>query len=208
MGADLIGYFAVGPRELDLSLGEAAFAAANRRLDWLREVSGLVNGSKPLDNARLCQLLACSPYPLTDARNRECDEIDLNELTTELNRMAGMIEDFDTLNGEMAVGRFLLAVKADLTKSSSKWYPAFRDCAMIRDPQFPERVIVFAGDTSWGDTPQGRGFQLLAEIGALGIAEVFGIHVCASFFTLILQPPTTTGTMTHDPDPRAQPSRP
>lgn len=134
-------------------------------------------------------MMRCSPYPLTDERTPENDEIDLNLLTSELNRLAGMIEDFDTLNGEMAVGRFLLAVKADLTKPSAEWYPVFRDSAMITDPESPERVIVFAGEASWGDTPQGRGFQLLAEIGALGIAEAFGIHVYASFFSLVLQTP-------------------
>jgi len=196
MGADLIGYFAVGPRVLDLSSSRDAFAEANRRLNWLREIGNLLNGPKPLDNAQLCQLLAYSPYPLTDERTPESDEIDLHLLTDELNRLTGMIEDFDTLTGEEAVGRFLLAVKADLTKTSAEWHPMFRDSAMITDPASPERVIVFAGELSWGDTPQGRGFQLLAEIGVLGIAETFGVHVSASFFSLILQEPNTNRNST------------
>ena len=189
MGTDLIGYFAIGPRTLDLSNGRVAFIEANSRLNWLREISRLLNGPKPFDSAELCRLLAYSPYPLTDERQPENDEIDLNLLTDELNRLIGMIEDFDTLTGEVAVGRFLLAVKVDLTKSSAKWYPVFRDSAMITDPVMPDRVIVFAGEQSRGDSPRGRGFQLLAEIGALGIAEAFGIQVHASFFSLLIERP-------------------
>jgi hypothetical protein len=189
MGADLIGYFAVGPRTLDLSNGRVGIIEANRRLNWLREIGVLLNGTEPPDNAELCRLLAYSPYPLTDERTPESDEIDLFQLANELDSLASTIEDFDTLTGEEAVGRFLIAVKADLTKTSAEWYPVFRDSAMITDPASPERVIVFAGELSWGDTPQGRGFQLLAEIGVLGIADAFGIHVNASFFTLVIESP-------------------
>jgi len=49
----------------------------------------------------------------------------------------------------------------------------FRDSAMVADPETPDRIIVFVGDSSWGDTSEGGGFYHLAEA---GITAVFGIH--------------------------------
>jgi hypothetical protein len=189
MGADLIGYFAVGPRELDLSKRETAITEADRRLDWLREICNLLNGPKPMDNGRLCCLLAQSPNLTAAERNTENDEIDLHQLTIELNRLAGMIDNIDTLTGEVAVNRFLLGGRTTRHPASSEWHPMFRDCAVITDPAFPDRVIVFAGERTWGDTPDGGGFRYLAEAGNLGITAAFGIHVCASFFSLIVNEP-------------------
>jgi len=189
MGADLIGYFAVGPRELDLSRIETAITEADRRLNWLREICNLLNGPQPYDNVRLCSLLAESPNLTAGERNTESDEIDLHQLTIELNRLEGMIDDLDTLTGEEAVNRFLLGGRTTRPPASREWHPMFRDSAVITDPAFPGRVIVFAGERTWGDTPDGGGFRYLAEAGHLGITASFRIHVCASFFSLIVNEP-------------------
>jgi hypothetical protein len=191
MGADLIGYFAVGPRELDLSRRDTAIAEADRRLDWLLEICNLLNGPKPYDNATLCSLLAQSPNLTAGERNSESDEIDLYQLTIELNRLVDMIDNFENLTGEVAVDRFLLGGRTSRPPTSSEWHPMFRDSAVITAPESPDRIIVFAGERTWGDTPDGGGFHYLAEAGFLGITAAFGIHVCASFFSFIVKEPQT-----------------
>jgi len=185
MGADLIGYFAIGPRKLDDARMNAAIAEADRRLHWLREAQTVLGSPEPLDHERIRQLLSTSPYLLPDTELNEIESFDIDQLHTQLHQLIGMIDDLDTLTGKAAVDRVI-----------REWPPYFRDSASIPDPESPDRVIVFAGELSWGDTPEGAGFRFLGETATLGIAETFGIYINASFFTLVLDTPQNNRSST------------
>ncbi len=56
------------------------------------------------------------------------------------------------------------------------WPPDGRDCASRIDPDDPTQLLVFAGRETWGDEPDGCGYQYMKELLSLGIAETFGIR--------------------------------
>ena len=51
----------------------------------------------------------------------------------------------------------------------------FRDLAFRIDPEKPGRKVVVAGELSWGDEPDGRGYQMLKKAFGLGIAQLLGV---------------------------------
>ena len=51
----------------------------------------------------------------------------------------------------------------------------FRDLAFRIDPEKPGRKVVVAGELSWGDEPDGRGYQMLKKAFGLGIAQSLGV---------------------------------
>lgn len=51
----------------------------------------------------------------------------------------------------------------------------FRDLAFRIDPEKPGRKVVVAGELSWGDEPDGRGYQMLKRAFGLGIAQLLGV---------------------------------
>ena len=55
------------------------------------------------------------------------------------------------------------------------WPPDFRDCCSRMYPQNNDMIIIFAGDMSWGDSPDGSGYHLLERIINSGIYEELGL---------------------------------
>jgi len=51
----------------------------------------------------------------------------------------------------------------------------FRDMAFRIDPDKPGRKVVVAGELSWGDEPDGLGYQMLKKAFGLGIAQRLGV---------------------------------
>jgi hypothetical protein len=51
----------------------------------------------------------------------------------------------------------------------------FRDLAFRDDPEKPGRKVVVAGELSWGDEPDGRGYQMLKKAFGLTIAQSLGV---------------------------------
>jgi len=187
MGADLIGYFVIGPRELDPSKRSAAIAEADRRLNWLREANHLLDRSVPTDTAQLHACLLCSPYLDPDTPVPGVQDTNSDQLVIELEQLCSGVDGLDTLTGKEAVDRFFPT--AD--QPPRDWPPVYRDSASVPDPTDPSRVIVFAGERSWGDTPEGYGFRCLAQAQVLGIGEALGIHITPSFMTVRIDLPTT-----------------
>jgi len=56
------------------------------------------------------------------------------------------------------------------------WPPTWRDCARRTDPDDKKQVLVFAGDMSWGDSPDGGGYKYLDEFLNSGIIDKLGIR--------------------------------
>lgn len=187
MGADLIGFFAIGPRELDITQREAAIAEADRRLNWLREANHLLDSSVPTDAAQLHACLLRSPYLDADTPVPGAEDISIDQLVVELEHLCCNIDGLDTLTGEDAVDRFFPTPD----QGPRDWPPVFRDSASVPNPADPSRVIVFAGEQSWGDTPEGAGFRCLAQANVLGIGESLGIHITPTFMTLRIDLPAS-----------------
>jgi hypothetical protein len=51
-----------------------------------------------------------------------------------------------------------------------------RDTCSREDPDNPHKKLVYAGEMSWGDEPQGQGYQMLKRALAWGFAEALGIR--------------------------------
>ncbi len=170
MGADLIGYFAKGPRKLPKRAMPAAEAEADRRLDWLRRVRPALEGR---DDQALIGLLADCPWLDPAERSPRPANIDLEELHGQFRHLLNLAGDIRELTGQKAVREFVRS-----------WPPRTRDAAHIVDPDIPGNLIVFAGERTWGDPPEGEGFRLLAQAGILGVAAILGVWVEAAFFSL------------------------
>lgn len=170
MGADLIGYFAKGPRNLPDRAIPAAIAEADRRLEWLRRAKPAREAE---DHHALYELLKYCPWANPEESLPPFDEVDFETIAYDLDDLVTKVGNVDELTGQSAVDEF-----------RGNWPPLFRDAAHLIDPDIPGKLIVFAGERTWGDTPDGDGFQLMACAGILGIAPVFGVWVEAAFITL------------------------
>ncbi|MFN3166976.1 MAG: hypothetical protein ACE37H_07925 [Phycisphaeraceae bacterium] len=191
MGADLIGYFAVGPRQLDPAKRQAAINEADRRLRWLREASSFLSEPAQADVTQLRDILQRSPYLDPDTDLQSLDRVDREQLIFDIEHLCSIIDDLEAMTGLQAVNRFF----PTLDRPPQDWPPVYRDSASIRDPndlEIPEgqgRLIVFAGERSWGDTPEGAGFRCLARAQVLGLDQTLGIHISPSFMTFRLDLP-------------------
>ena len=170
MGADLIGYFAKGPRNLPERAVPAAIAAAERRLDWLRRAQPALELA---DQQALYELLKDCPWANSEQPLPPLPGVDFEMIGYDLEDLMAKVGNVHELTGQTAVDEF-----------RGNWPPGFRDAAHVLDPDIPGKLIVFAGDRTWGDTPDGGGFQLLSRAGILGIAPVLGVWVEAAFMTL------------------------
>ena len=56
------------------------------------------------------------------------------------------------------------------------WDGMCRDASMRTNPDDPKRVLVFAGELSWGDEPDGTGYLALRDAERLGLLDFFGIR--------------------------------
>ena len=76
--------------------------------------------------------------------------------------------NFDDGDGECGtcgegVARFdsLAAAKHHITSLVKDWPDLGRDCAFRDNPDKPDRLIVIGGEMSWGEEPEGSGYQTL-----------------------------------------------
>ena len=170
MGADLIGYFGKGPKELPQSAIPAAEAEAERRIEWLRRASKALDTTEP---RALFELILDCPWSQPEQAPPAFEDVDFEVLRSDIENLVAAVGDVENLTGEQAVNQFV-----------ESWPPQFRDAAYIIDPDTSDKLIVFAGDKSWGDMPDGAGFRMLALAGILGVAQAFGVWVEAAFLTI------------------------
>jgi len=127
------------------------------------------------DDASIRKLIPGCPWLTPDHSSNDVADIDLDDFRSEIQHLLSTVGDVNTLTGEDVVKQFVDA-----------WPPKFRDTAHVVDPVHPDRVIVFAGERTWGDTPDGVGFKLLMRSAALGIAPPLHVWIEAAFVTLHL----------------------
>ncbi len=69
-----------------------------------------------------------------------------------------------------------IACPQDYVKAlADQWPPEFRDVANRAMPGNPKQMLVFAGDMTWGDEPEGGGYQYLQELLGSGLSEALGV---------------------------------
>lgn len=56
------------------------------------------------------------------------------------------------------------------------WAEEYRDVNGRYDPDDEGQKIVVAGEMSWGDSPQGGGYQAFDAVAKLGLFEFFGLR--------------------------------
>ena len=173
MGADLIGYFAKGPKELDRSRTQAAQRRAVKVLDWAHEFLAACasgdHGGDPVVRDKLVGLLATSPYGLAADSDLDAVQFALDPLNPAPTRPERRDQ------ARQRVGYLL-----------DNWPHLGRDCSWIEDPDKPGQVIVFAGELSWGDHPCGQAFESLEHASLLGLDKALGLWIGRSFMSLIV----------------------
>ena len=163
MGADLIGYFAKGPRDLPQDKVPLAIAEVDRRLAWLRRAAPFVEKE---DYSGLVGLLADCPWIPGDQGPYNEAEIETEQLGYDIGDLLSAAGNIDDLTGAIWVKDFI-----------DKWPLGCPDAAFIGDPDNPSKLMVFAGESTWGDAPGGEGYRLLAQADAFGICSFLGVWI-------------------------------
>lgn len=159
MGADLIGYLVKGP----VSFDEMAIAKAASKV---QERNTVIQGY-------LDTYIAAGG-----------DEADQDEISKTVSN-----KDFDDFfewlfdkEGEVTEEGIRDCIHQDPHKTVVDFIKSwsgedyFRDISSRLDPDDPTKLLVFAGEMSWGDEPQGGGYTLLAEADKNGVLEALGIR--------------------------------
>jgi len=172
MGADLICYLAVGPVKLNASAKrkKAALAQAKRIISELKKARELNEKYEKAtdDKARRALSLEASKLkivqegmPKVAAKNFFSLKFGTggNEFLDENEWIAG-------LNPEQVLKDFL-----DIWHHRERC----RDCSYRPLPGNEKYQVLVAGEMSWGDEPDGWGFQTLKAAGGLGYLKYFGV---------------------------------
>lgn len=156
MGADLVGFFVKGPYKFTKRAEERAVKAAQEQIDlakplvkWLKKY-GPVSGAMSPDDKKKLKLSKLS-FAMRDRFEM------------------GFVEDLEVvakLNARKSVKKF-----------KEFWSdPYYRDVTYRPDPDDATQMLLFAGDMSCGDEPDGGGYTELKEAFMLRIPEALGIR--------------------------------
>lgn len=147
MGANLIGYMLKGPAKVSAAKRDAAIGTAAKRV---KDVLAHEHEFEDMDPSEILDR-----YPWLDALDNEYGDMDAI---------------FEYLKG---IGIM------DIRKATEEFIEAFveceaRDIARRPDPDDKTQTMVFAGDMSWGDEPEGFGYQSIKNAQRFGIDELLG----------------------------------
>mgnify|MGYP006969383108 CR=1 FL=1 len=173
MGADLVGWMAKGPAKLQVPAARRAQIAEGLLavLDWARS-------TLPADPQEAEEFLAgCEQEQLPPSIDSWWATSSPEEVLQLLARLSPE-RDVPRRRQRAHLNRYL----RELLRA---WPPeGCRDAAVLTDPDDPTQVLVFAGEMTWGDEPQGEAFLLLKQLAHSGIGEAVGIRLLAGFVTL------------------------
>ena len=146
MGADLLTYIAIGPEKLDESEELRRRAVA----EGTRRVTAVTAFLELENEADAAELTLHIPQAL----QFELDTIPLD------------VDDYETLAG--------VEVSSAMNDLFTMWNErSFRD---VNTRWYNDKQILVAGDSSWGDEPEGGGYQTCKLSDLLGLFEVYGIE--------------------------------
>lgn len=175
MGADLIGWFAKGPAELTVTDEQKnqLVDAITPVLHWWRglgEDRESIIGDHVDECPNTCQLgmdtddfvayFIATLYPPEN----------LEDLDNPVDPTDEQIESH---------------LRAAIDSLIAEWPPnEYRDCAMHPDPDDESQVICFAGEMTWGDSPDGAGFKALQSLAMTGVGSAVGIKCLQGYATI------------------------
>ena len=186
MGADLICYIAFGPSRIEADEAriaevaggvrkylDACIAAAERVLLGEKDVPDPRQG--PIEAKRSVALHVAideGTPPLTFASLEE-----LRSYPTYRNMVQAVLTDsWHEVESKYVFARTLEDLAREVRQFAEFWNEgSARDLSSRPDPDHPQRKVVVAGDMSWGDEPDGCGYQNLKWAFGLGIAGHLGI---------------------------------
>lgn len=148
MGADLITYIAVGPARPTKRQIESAIKGADKIIKHCKKLVKLSDDEIALDHPLLSDLIG----------EEGLDNIDL---------VKPYIETIALSNPKKVVKEFL------------DWWGGrtyARDTNGRPDPHRPNEIIMVCGEMSWGDLPDGIGYQTMRQAYWLGIPYRLGIR--------------------------------
>jgi hypothetical protein len=186
MGADLICYIALGPRTIrlgDRKVNQVAREVREYLDDCIAAAERLFTGEKnvpdprkgPVDAKRSVTLRLNSSGSDGGPKFASVEDLRVHAKYRDLVR--GMLADCDhDVEAEHVFGRTVEDLVQEVRQFVAGWNDGgFRDLSYRMDPLHPGRKIVVAGDLSWGDEPDGVGYQLLKKAFGLTIAQRLGV---------------------------------
>ena len=187
MGADLICYIAFGPTQID--------ADESKVTEIARQVRGYMDACiAAAEQLLLGQEKVQDPRPEPVEAKRSVTfrlETSPKEQPQKFNSLEQLRSDpgyqgliHDALIGcdreveaEHVFTSTVESLADEVRTFVSRWNKgSVRDMASREDPQDPGRKVVVAGDLSWGDEPDGAGYQLLKKAFGLTIAQLLGVE--------------------------------
>lgn len=186
MGADLICYIALGPSRIDLdeSKGirvakqvreylDACIAAAEQLLLGQEEVPD--PRPAPVEAKRSTTLCLESSVKQQPQMFRSLEHLRSHPDYQDLVHVV-LIDCGRDVEAAHAFTSTLEDLAAAVQAFVTEWNEScFRDLAAREDPENPGRKVVVAGELSWGDEPDGRGYQMLKKAFGLTIAQLLSV---------------------------------
>ena len=186
MGADLICYIALGPRKIRLGDRKAKQVARQVReyLDGcIAAAEQLLLGRKdvpdprkePVDAKRSLTLLLAPSTSETIPRFGSVEDLRSHPEYQDLVKRT-----LADRGRDVEAGHVFGSGPEDLAKEVRDFVAGwndghFRDLSYRVDPLHPRRKVVVAGELSWGDEPDGVGYQMLKKAFGLTIAQRLGV---------------------------------
>lgn len=186
MGADLICYIAFGPKRLRVNHRRTTRIVGQVRqyLDsCITAAEQVLLGKKDVPAPRKGPVEAKRSITL----RLEIQEQDPNPIFASLEeirahpRYRSLVQRVLTDYGhDVEAAHVFAGTPEDLAKAVQEFVAGwndgrFRDLSFRDDPEKPGRKVVVAGEMSWGDEPDGHGYQLLKKAFGLTIAQRLGL---------------------------------
>ena len=186
MGADLICYIAIGPKRISLTdrkvnqvarqvreYLDGCIAAAERLMLGQKDVPAPRKGPVGAKRSITFRLASSTPGDIPSFSSVE----DLRSHPEYQDLVRRILAD---CNGEVESGHVFGNTHEDLAREVRDFVAGwnnscFRDLSYRVDPLHPRRKVVVAGELSWGDEPEGAGYQMLKKAFGLTIAQRLGV---------------------------------
>lgn len=154
MGSGLIGHLLKGPFDLAPSKKDEAVQVATRLRDAYKMVYDTAYGDEPFDFEHHYYALV----------QKAADRF-------------GVELDSDAVDDEWALERTVLLDPKKVVESLyAVWDGDARDVVSRPDPDDSTTQLIFAGEPSWGDEPEGYGYETLRDSRILGLHAFFNIR--------------------------------
>jgi hypothetical protein len=186
MGADLICYITFGPKRIRVNdhritqvaqqvrqYLDACIAAAEQVLLGKKDVPDPRKGPVQAKRSITLRLEVEEKAPTPSFTSLE----ELRSHPEYRSLVQGVLTDCDhEVESDHVFASTLQVLVKEVREFAAGWNDGcFRDLTFRDDPKKPGRKVVVAGELSWGDEPDGCGYQMLKKAFGLGIAQRLGV---------------------------------